>query len=261
MARTSGDGGVILTIDELRALIPADWRTGMERTLATADLARLAMRLSNEPRTILPTERKHWFRALALTPATGVRAVIIGQDPYPRAEHAEGLAFSVPNMAKRVPPSLVRILSAAREVATIFPGHASLIPWAERGVLLLNTSLTVPEGMAGGHRGAGWRPVTDAILHAVARQTRPVVFMPWGVEARAAIRRVGIEDGRPHIVCPSVHPMERRGTFMNSHPFALVNNRLGLLGLDPIDWSLDRGYARPRPGAIIAPGTDQEGTA
>lgn len=229
-----------MTIDQLRALIPSHWLTAIDRTLVATDLERLAMRLTSEPRVIVPTLREQWFRALALTSLTNVRAVIIGQDPFPNAELAEGLAFSVPDTASRVPPSLNRILTEAGHVATIRPGHRSLVPWAERGVLLLNTSLTVPDKTAGGHRGATWwQPVTDAILHAVALQTGTVVFMPWGVHALAAVRRLGIEDGRPHIVCPSVHPMERRGRFKESNPFGRANGRLSDLGLSTINWSLD----------------------
>jgi uracil-DNA glycosylase len=103
---------------------------------------------------------------------------------------------------------------------------------------LLNAALTVPEGTAGGHAKIGWQPVTDAILRAVASQPGPIVFMPWGVHARAAVRRAGITDGRPHILCPSVHPMERRGAFVGSNPLGRANNRLRAHGLNPIDWSL-----------------------
>ena len=129
-------------------------------------------------------------------------------------------------------------VEAARE-ATIAPGRTSLLHWARRGVLLLNAALTVPEGMAGGHAKIGWQPVTDAILRAVASQPGPVVFMPWGAHARVAVRRAGIKDGRPHLLCPSVHPIERRGAFIGSNPFGCANDRLLALGLNPIDWALD----------------------
>ena len=102
----------------------------------------------------------------------------------------------------------------------------------------MNTALTVPGGQAGGHTKIGWQAVTDAILRAADNQPGPVVFMPWGVRARAAVTRVGIVDGHPHIVCPSVHPMERRGSFSRSNPFGRVNERLHNLRLESIDWSM-----------------------
>jgi uracil DNA glycosylase len=80
--------------------------------------------------------------------------------------------------------------------------------------------------------------VTDAILRAIGSQPGPVVFMPWGAHARAAVRHAGIKDGRPHILCPSVHPMERRGGFIGSDPFGCANDRLRAIGLERIDWSL-----------------------
>jgi len=228
-----------MTADQLRALIPPDWRAAIDGMLADSVFQDLAVRLRAEQRDVFPV-REQWFRALCETPLAAVRAVIIGQDPYPMKGQAEGLAFSVPDGVRPVPPSLTRILNEARLVATIAPGRTSLVPWAGRGVLLLNTALTVPKGNAGGHIKIGWQPVTDAILRAVASQCRPVVFMAWGTHARAAVKRAGIVDGQHHIVSASVHPMERRGSFIASNPFGCVNDRLFRLGLEPIDWSLGR---------------------
>ncbi len=226
-----------MTGDQLRALIPVDWRAALDGNLPETELEQLARALNDERRVILPP-REQWFRALDETPFSEVRAVILGQDPYPTLGQAEGLAFSVPDGVLPVPPSLRRILTEAEREATIAQGRTSLLQWARRGVLLLNTALTVPEGEAAGHAKIGWQPVTDAILRAVASQPGSVAFMPWGAHARAAVRRAGIKDGRPHSVCPSVHPMERRGSFIGSDPFGCANHRLRALGLDPIDWSL-----------------------
>jgi uracil-DNA glycosylase len=226
-----------MTGDQLRALIPVDWRTAIDGPLAETEFEQLARRLGEERRDIFPA-CEQWFRALEVTSLAAVRAVILGQDPYPTEGQAEGLAFSVSD-GQRAPRSLERILSAAAQEDTIVPGRTSLLPWARRGVLLLNTALTVPAGQAGGHAKIGWQPVTDALLRAVASRPGPVVFMPWGAPARAAVRRAGILDGHPHVVCPSVHPMERRGSFIESSPFGAVNARLRDLGLDRINWSLD----------------------
>jgi len=227
-----------MTGDQLRALIPVAWRAVIDCAITETELEHLAARLDEDHREIFPP-REQWFRALDETPLCDVRAVILGQDPYPTQGQAEGLAFSLPDGVLPVPPSLRRILSEAAREATIAPGRTSLLQWARRGVLLLNTALTVPEGKAAGHATIGWQPVTDAILRAVASQPGPVDFMPWGAHARVAVRRAGIKDGRPHIVCPAAHPMERRGAFIGSNPFGCANARLRALGLDPIDWSLD----------------------
>ena len=226
-----------MTPAQLRALIPVDWRAALDGNLPETELEQLARALSDERRVVLPA-RDQWFRALDETPLSEVRAVILGQDPYPTLGQAEGLAFSVPDGVLPVPPSLRRILSEAEREATIASGRSSLLQWARRGVLLLNAALTVPERTAGGHAKIGWQPVTDAILRAVASQPGPVVFMPWGVHAWVAVRRAGIHDSHPHILCPSVHPMERRGGFIGSDPFACANDRLRALGLERIDWSL-----------------------
>jgi uracil-DNA glycosylase len=228
-----------MTPAQLRALNPVNWRAALDGNLSEKELEQLARALSDERRVMLPA-RDQWFRALDETPLSEVRAVILGQDPYPTQGQAEGLAFSVPDGMLPVPPSLRRILSEAAREATIAPGRTSLLQWARRGVLLLlNTALTVPEAKAAGHATIGWQPVTDAILRAVASQSGPVVFMPWGAHARLAVRQADIKDGCPHIVCPAAHPMERRGAFIGSNPFGCANDRLRALGLDPIDWSLD----------------------
>ncbi len=239
MRTGSSPEGAAMTAEQLRALIPDGWRAAIDGTLADPVFEELAVRLGEEQRDVFPA-REQWFRALCETPLAAVRAVIIGQDPYPTKEQAEGLAFSVPDGVRPVPPSLTRILNEAKRETTIVPGRTSLLPWAERGVLLLNTALTVPEGKAGGHMQIGWQPVTDAILRAVASQPGPVVFMAWGAHARAAVMRAGIEDGHPHNVSASVHPMERRGSFIGTNPFGCVNDKLRRIGQAPIDWSLDR---------------------
>ncbi len=223
--------------DQLRALIPADWRAAIDGMPADGVFQVLAVRLGAEERDVFPA-REEWFRALSETRLSAVRAADHWPGSLPGRRAADGLAFSVPEQAGRVPSSLARILVEAGRVATIARGRTSLLRWAQRGVLLLNTTLTVPEGEAGGHRRIGWAPVTEAILRAVAQQRRPVAFMPWGVHAVEAVAHAGIVDGQPYIVSASVHPVQRRGGFIGSNPFGRVNERLCALGADPIDWSL-----------------------
>lgn len=219
------------------------WLQAMESAAGELDFDRIAVQLHDERRPILPS-RDGWFRALDATPLASVRAVILGQDPYPDADLAEGLAFSVPS-GNKVPRSLSRILAEARTVAAVADGARSLLPWAKRGVLLLNTALTVPEGVAGGYMKIGWLDVTDAALLAVARRPGPIVFFAWGRYAKAALARVGIVDDDRHIVCATYHPADRRNLFVGSNPFGTANAQLRERGAEPIDWSISQpGFGR-----------------
>jgi len=125
------------------------------------------------------------LRALELTPLAAVRVVILGQDPYHGPGQAEGLAFSVaPGV--RTPPSLRNILQEVRrDTGGAEPSDGSLVRWAQQGVLLLNTCLTVSDGAPGSHARQGWETLTDAVVAAVARQPGTVVFMLWGAHAQA----------------------------------------------------------------------------
>ena len=148
------------------------------------------------------------LRALELTPPEAVRVVILGQDPYHGRGQAEGLAFSVaPGV--RLPPSLQNIFKEMqRDLGVPFPPFphpgGSLVKWAQNGVLLLNTCLTVEEGQAASHAGKGWELLTDAVIRHVAEGDRPVVFMLWGSHAQS--KRAFIPQDRGHLVLTSNHP-------------------------------------------------------
>lgn len=148
------------------------------------------------------------LRALALTAPEDVRVVILGQDPYHGRGQAEGLAFSVaPGV--RLPPSLQNIFKEIqRDLGVPFPPFpqpgGSLVKWAQNGVLLLNTCLTVEEGQAASHSKRGWEVLTDAIIQQVAQHGRPTVFMLWGSHAQS--KRVLIPQDRGHLVLMSNHP-------------------------------------------------------
>ena len=148
------------------------------------------------------------LRALELTPPEAVRVVILGQDPYHGRGQAEGLAFSVaPGVG--LPPSLRNIFKELqRDVGTPWPTFptpgGSLVKWAQNGVLLLNTCLTVEEGQAASHSGKGWEQLTDAIIAQVAQGPRPVVFMLWGSHAQS--KRALIPTDRGHLVLVANHP-------------------------------------------------------
>lgn len=148
------------------------------------------------------------LRALELTPPDAVRVVILGQDPYHGRGQAEGLAFSVaPGV--RLPPSLQNIFKEMqRDLGVPFPPFptpgGSLVKWAQNGVLLLNTGLTVEEGQPASHAGKGWEALTDAVIRHVAEGPRPVVFMLWGSHAQS--KRAFIPQDRGHLVLTSNHP-------------------------------------------------------
>jgi len=148
------------------------------------------------------------LRALELTPPEDVRVVILGQDPYHGRGQAEGLAFSVAS-GVRLPPSLQNIFKEMqRDLGVPFPPFpnpgGSLVKWAQNGVLLLNTCLTVEEGQAASHSKKGWEVLTDSIIQHVAEQGRPTVFMLWGSHAQS--KRVLIPEDRGHLVLMSNHP-------------------------------------------------------
>lgn len=125
------------------------------------------------------------MRALELTALNQVRVVVLGQDPYHGRGQAEGLSFSVPQ-GEALPPSLRNIFKELQADTGVQPPMSgSLVPWAERGVLLLNTCLTVEEGLPASHAKKGWEVLTDAIIQTVAQQEQPVVFLLWGAHAQA----------------------------------------------------------------------------
>jgi uracil-DNA glycosylase len=172
------------------------WRPVVEGFLASEAGRRLAAFIEGRlaaGATIYPPRP---FRALELTPLAGVRAVVLGQDPYHGPGQAEGLAFSVP-AGVALPPSLRNIF---RELdcgpVPQGPGDGSLLPWARRGVLLLNTCLTVEAGQPGSHAKKGWEELTDALLAAVAANASPCAYLLWGAHAQAKAGLVRDHAGR-----------------------------------------------------------------
>lgn len=177
------------------------------------------------------------FAALSLTPLDQVRAVILGQDPYPTPGHANGLAFSYVGPPP-LPRSLVNIYKErAEDMGGPAPADGDLTRWARQGVLLLNTALTVREGAskAGSHLSLGWGAVTDAVIGAVSKQRPHVVFVLWGNPAQA--KRPLIDESR-HLVITSAHPspLSARRGFFGSKPFSRANAWLEAQGQRAIDW-------------------------
>lgn len=177
------------------------------------------------------------FAALHLTRYADTRVVILGQDPYHGPGQAHGLCFSVRRGVK-VPPSLHNISVELEADLGVTPArHGNLQAWAEQGVLLLNTCLTVRGGAAGSHHGKGWETFTDEVLRVVNAKTDPVVFVLWGAPARK--KKALIDLGRHHVI-ESAHPspLSAHNGFFGSRPFSRVNTFLEADGFAPIDWRL-----------------------
>lgn len=186
---------------------------------------------------VLFPSSQHCFNALNSTPLDKVAVVILGQDPYHGPGQAHGLCFSVrPDVPP--PPSLVNIFKEIEaDLGLPVPDHGCLQPWAEQGVLLLNTVLTVEQGQAGAHQGKGWEGFTDKVIDAINQEREGVVFLLWGSHARKKGQMI---DRRRHLVLEGPHPSPLsayRGFFGCKH-FSRANDWLQQQGLTPVDWRL-----------------------
>jgi uracil-DNA glycosylase len=178
------------------------------------------------------------YAALRLTPLEKTRVVLLGQDPYHGAGQAHGLSFSVPS-GVALPPSLRNIMKERQaDVGLPISPHGNLTAWAQQGVLLLNSTLTVREGEAGSHRGQGWETFTDALLAAVNAKDHRVVFVLWGSTAQ---QKHVLITGEHHVVLRAPHPspLSAHRGFFGSSPFSQVNKALEEVGEIPIDWRND----------------------
>lgn len=178
-----------------------------------------------------------FFAALDATPPSAVKVVVLGQDPYHGEGQAHGLSFSVKGR-QRIPPSLQNIFRELHEdLGVTVPSHGDLSGWAEQGVLLLNSVLSVEHGAAGSHQGRGWERFTDAVVAAVNASELPVVFMLWGAHAQ---RKGATVDTDKHCVLTAPHPSPlsaHRGFFGCRH-FSQANAFLLAKGRQSVDWSL-----------------------
>jgi uracil-DNA glycosylase len=178
-----------------------------------------------------------WFRAMDLTPLNKVRVVILGQDPYHGPGQAHGLCFSVkPGVPP--PPSLVNIYKELQsDLGIERPRHGFLAHWAQQGVLLLNSVLTVEMAKAASHQGKGWERFTDAVIRLVNAKEEPVVFLLWGAYAQ---KKAAFVDTSKHLVMKAAHPspLSAHNGFLGCRHFSKCNAFLESKGLPPIDWSL-----------------------
>ncbi|MDD6712084.1 uracil-DNA glycosylase [Sharpea porci] len=187
--------------------------------------------------TIFPPH-KQIYHAFNFCDYEDIKVVILGQDPYHELHQANGLAFSV-NRGVRIPPSLVNIYKEAHnDVGIEIPAHGDLTSWAKQGVLLLNTVLTVQEGVAFSHAGKGWEIFTDHIIEIMNEREKPLVFILWGNAAR---KKKSMIDLHKHCVIESAHPSPLSASrgFFGSRPFSKANAFLEANGIPPIDWRIE----------------------
>ncbi|MBU0587948.1 MAG: uracil-DNA glycosylase [Gammaproteobacteria bacterium] len=221
--------------------VAQDWRPVVDRFLATeaaVELETFIRQRLDAGATIYPSEP---FRALALTPLSRVRVVILGQDPYHGPGQAEGLAFSVaPGV--RLPPSLRNIFKEiARDGGEAVPANGSLAQWAAQGVLLLNTCLTVEQSQPASHAKFGWQVLTNLILEAVQDSANPVVFMLWGAHAQSLGGVVARSPCAPRLLLTANHPsplsaLRPPQPFIGCGHFSQANAFLRQNGCEPINW-------------------------
>ena len=178
------------------------------------------------------------FNAFKMTPYKSIKAVILGQDPYHEPNQAHGLCFSVKDGCVP-PPSLINIFKEMKsDLGLEPPKNGNLTKWAERGVLLLNTTLTVKRGAANSHSRCGWTAFTDEVIKKISAREKPVVFILWGGNARA---KKPLIDTERHFIVESAHPspLSCYNGFFGSKPFSKTNGFLERVGEEPIDWNLN----------------------
>ena len=179
------------------------------------------------------------FNAFHFTPLHKVKVLILGQDPYHNVNQAHGLCFSVPESQKEIPPSLQNIYKELHDdLGLKIPNNGYLKKWADEGVLLLNTVLTVRAHQANSHQGKGWEQFTDAVIQAVNRENRPIVYLLWG---RPAQSKSSMLNHPEHLILKAPHPSPLsayRGFFGCRH-FSQANAFLEAHGVEPVDWQIE----------------------
>ena len=192
----------------------------------------------DQEKSILPNSSL-WFNALTTTDLDQVKVVILGQDPYPTPGHAHGLCFSVMPEVKPIPKSLINIYKELEDDLGVVNSNGNLQTWADQGVLLLNSVLTVEAGKANSHQGQGWEQFTDRIIDILNEQNSPIVFVLWGAYAQ---KKGSIVNNSQHLVLRSPHPspLSAYRGFYGSKPFSKINNFLIENDKKPINWKVEK---------------------
>ncbi len=195
------------------------------------------LQIEYNTKTIYPTQ-DHVFNALNHVPFEKVKVVIIGQDPYHQPHQAMGLSFSVPKETE-IPPSLVNIFKEINsDLGLPIPKHGDLTKWANQGVLLLNSVLTVEKGKANSHKGKGWEQITAKIIEKLNERQTPLVFILW---SRNGKESGDVGKNQKHLVLTAPHPspLSAYNGFFGCKHFSKANKFLAEHGQEPIDWQID----------------------
>lgn len=219
--------------------ISNDWLDAMKEEFKKPYYTNLYSKVVEEYNThrVFP-EKNDIFNAFHFTPLKDVKVVILGQDPYHGVGQAHGLCFSV-KPGVEIPPSLVNVYKELQDdLGCKVPNHGYLTKWAEQGVLMLNTVLTVRAHQANSHRGIGWEEFTDSAIKIINKQDRPIVYILWG---RPAQNKKYMLNNAKHFILEAPHPSplsSYRG-FFGSKPFSKTNEFLIANGEAPIDWQIE----------------------
>jgi uracil-DNA glycosylase len=223
------------------AILQNDWQPRLGQEFEEPYYKKLRSFLKEEYRTktVYP-DMYEIYSALHLTSFSDTRVVILGQDPYHGPGQAHGLSFSVkPGVVQ--PPSLQNIFKELHDdLGCPIPRHGHLVKWAEQGVLLLNTVLTVCAGIPNSHRGKGWEMFTDKVIRTLNERDEPVVFVLWG--SHAGSKRQMIDTSRHHVIqSPHPSPLSAYRGFFGSKPFSRANRFLRECGREEVDWEIPDG--------------------
>jgi len=224
------------------APIDPDWQARLDTEFTSDYMSELRAYLAHrkaQSAVVFP-HSSEWFSAFALTPFKKVKVVILGQDPYHGPDQAHGLSFSVPEGCA-IPPSLLNIFKEidadiGHESSSLVQNRQGcLIPWAEQGVFLLNSVLTVEQGQAASHQGRGWESFTDSVISQLSEEREGLVFMLWGSYAQ---KKGQVIDAKRHLVlkCPHPSPLSAHRGFLGCRHFSQANHWLEARSEEPIDW-------------------------
>ena len=227
----------ILHINGTDVSLDASWEEHLRGEIKKPYFTELVKELNSEyENEVCYPSKERIFKAFNLCPFNNVKVVILGQDPYYKKEQAMGLSFSVPEGIK-LPPSLRKIYKEIGEdLCKSMPKSGNLTRWAEQGVLLLNTTLTVRDAKPNSHKKLKWQNFTDAAIKALNKNREHIVFMLWGNNAK---KKKNLIDINRHCIIESVHPSPlsaNRGGWFGQHQFSRCNAYLKQYGLGEIDW-------------------------
>lgn len=223
----------------MKEVFANDWQEVLADQLEAPYYKKLRQFVAHEyaTQTIFPPKNEV-MSALYTTAYQDVRVVILGQDPYHGSGQAHGLSFSVkPGVV--VPPSLRNMYKElADDIGCPIPEHGTLTKWAQQGVLLLNTVLTVRQGQAHSHKNQGWEQFTDVIIERLAKRPEPMIFVLWGKPAQQKIKIIAAHSQHRILTAPHPSPLSAHRGFFGSKPYSQINEQLEAWEQSPINWCL-----------------------